>query len=318
MRGVSRVFFAAMASAGILSSATPSRAVDVRIAAIPIVDYAGLWICAERDFCKDAGIDLKFQTLGGGAAIIAAMTGGSLDLGAVGIVPAMRAKQQGIDLVFVALASAESNKQEGGPQDIVLVRDPALKSGKDLEGKKVGVNELRGVGQTWVSTWVAKTGGDPSKVAYEEYPVPSLVAALAQGRVDAVQVSEPFRTQGLQQGMTVIAFSQQIRDSVAVAGLVTTRKFLNGNEDLMRRFVEAFAKSQAYAVANPGEVRKVLQKYTKLGDVANSISLATYPTIFQRDDIEFWKENLNRYAGGNITFGFDDIVWNGARTGAKP
>lgn len=304
---------AIFASCEILAFTPPSLAVELRIAAIPIVDYAGLWACAERDFCKQAGIDLQFRTLGGGAAIIAAMTGGSLDLGAVGIVPALRARQQGIDLTFIALASAESNNQEGGPQDIVLVKDPSLKTGKDFEDKKVGVNELRGVGQTWVMAWVAKTGGNPAKVRFEEYPVPNLVAALVQGRVDAVQVSEPFRSQGLQQGLTVIPFSQQIEDSIAVASIVTTRKFATENEELMKRFIDAFAKSQEYAAANPAEIRKILLKYTRLGDAASTIALATYPTALQRGDFDFWINSLNAYGGANITYGFDDIVWKNAR-----
>lgn len=299
------------------SAAKPVEAQVVRklrIAAIPIVDYAGLWICVEQGFCEKGGIGLEFQTLGGGAAIIAAMKGGSLDLGAVGIVPALRARAQGLDLKFVALASAESNHQEGGPQDIILVKDPALKTGRNFEGKIVGVNELRGVGQTWVMAWVAATGGDPSKVQFQEYPVPGMVPALAQGRVDAVQVSEPFRTEGVRQGMTALPFSQQIKDSIAVAGVVTTEKFLAENEDLMKRFVDAFALSQEFASKNPDEVRKVLAKYTKLGDAAGTIALATYPNVFKPADIDFWKNSLNKYTGASIAFGFDDIVWKNART----
>jgi len=312
--GLWRAIFAGFAVA-VAFTPNPSSATELRIAIIPIVDYAGLWICEEKGFCKDADIELKLQTLGGGAAIIAAMKGGSLDLGGVGIVPALRAKAQGLDLKFVALASAESAQQVGGPQDIVLVRDPKIKTGKNLEGKTVGVNELRGVGQTWVSAWVAASGGDVSKVQFEEYPVPNLVAALSQGRVDAVQVSEPFRSEGLKQGMTVIPFSEQLQSSVAVAGIVTTTSFLTEHSDLLRKFVDAFAKSQKYAAAHPDDVRKILVKYTKLGDNAATVSLATYPASFIPSDIDFWKNSLNKYGGVKVDFGFGDIVWAQANVG---
>jgi NitT/TauT family transport system substrate-binding protein len=315
LRACRRSVLAGMTLAGALVGAgsTPGFAADLRIAAIPIVDYAGLWVCVEKGFCQAAGINLQFQTLGGGAAIIAAMKGGSLDLGAVGIVPALRARSAGLDLKFIALASAESNHQEGGPQDIVLVKDPAIKTGKDLEGKTVGVNELRGVGQTWVSAWVAATGGDVGKVMFQEFPVPNLVAALSQGRVDAVQVSEPFRTEGLKQGMTAIPFSEQLQDSIAVAGIVTTEKLLTENEGVMTKFVDAFAKSQEFAATHPAEVRQILAKYTKLGDNAGIVSLATYPTSFHVTDIDFWKTSLNKYGGANISFGFEEMVWKQAR-----
>ncbi len=129
------MFGGALTLAFTLATPYPVEAQEMRklrIATIPIVDYAGLWICMERGFCEQAGIQLEFRTLGGGATIIAAIKGGSLDLGAVGIVPALRARAQGLDLKFVALASAESNNQDGGPQDVILVKNPALKTGKDF------------------------------------------------------------------------------------------------------------------------------------------------------------------------------------------
>ena len=277
----------------------------LRIATIPIVDYGGLWICMERGFCQQAGISLENQTLGGGAAIIAAMRGGSLDLGAAAIVPTLLARAQGFDLKIVALASADTN-------NLLLVKDPAIKTGKDFEGKTVAVNELRGVGQTWVMAWVAANDGDPSKVKFQEFPVPGMVPAVTQGRVDAAQVSEPFRSEGIKQGLKTVA-SGKLTESIPVAGIVVTEKFLAENEALMVRFVDAFAKSQEYATKNPDEVRKVLPKYTKLGDTAATVALVKYPTEFRRDDIDFWKQSLNKYAGANINFGFDDIVWKRAR-----
>jgi NitT/TauT family transport system substrate-binding protein len=277
----------------------------LRIATIPIVDYGGLWICMERGFCEQAGISLENQTLGGGAAIIAAMRGGSLDLGAAAIVPTLLARAQGFDLKIVALASADTN-------NLLLVRDPAIQTGKDFEGKTVAVNELRGVGQTWVMAWVAANDGDPSKVKFQEFPVPGMVPAVTQGRVDAAQVSEPFRSEGIKQGLKTVA-SGKLTESIPVAGIVVTEKFLAENEALMVRFVDAFAKSQEYATKNPDEVRRVLPKYTKLGDTAATVALVKYPTEFRRDDIDFWKQSLNKYAGANINFGFDDIVWKRAR-----
>jgi NitT/TauT family transport system substrate-binding protein len=300
---------AVLAIASLLTAPYQTSAQELRklrIATIPIVDYGGLWICMEKGFCEQAGISLENQTLGGGAAIISAMRGGSLDLGAAGIVPTLLARAQGFDLKIVALASAADIN------DLLLVKDPAIKTGKDFEGKTVAVNELRGVGQTWVMAWVAANDGDPSKVKFQEFPVPGMIPALAQGRIDVAQVSEPFRSEGIKQGLKTVA-SGKLAESIAVAGIVVTEKFLAENEALMVRFVDAFARSQEYATKNPDEVRKVLPKYTKLGDTAATVALVKYPTEFRRDDIDFWKQSLNKYAGANINFGFDDIVWKRAR-----
>jgi len=295
---------ALMLAAALPPAAEAQEMRKLRIATIPIVDYGGLWICAERGFCEKAGIQLEFQTLAGGAAIIAAMRGGSLDMGAVGIVPALRARNQGFELKFLALASADSN-------NLLLVRNPAMKTGKDFEGKTIAVNELRGVGQTWVMAWTAANGGDPSKVNFQEFPVPGMVAAMTSGKVDGAQISEPFKSEGIKQGLHTVP-SGKLSESIAVAGIVVTEKFLAGNEALLKRFIDAFSKSQEYATKNPGEVRKILTKYTKLGDVAATVPLVKYPSTFHRSDIDFWKDSLNQYAGAGINVSFDDIVWNQA------
>src|SRR4051794_1742389 len=93
-----RSFIAGAALASFVAMSSPTCAQDLRklrIATVPIVDYGGLWICMEKGFCEQAGVSLENQTLGGGAAIIAAMRGGSLDLGAAAIVPTLRARAQG-------------------------------------------------------------------------------------------------------------------------------------------------------------------------------------------------------------------------------
>ena len=59
-----------------------------------------------------------------------------------------------------------------------MKKGSAIKSAKDLEGKKVAVNTLKNIGDTAVRESVRKAGGDPAKVKFVELPFDQMPAAL--------------------------------------------------------------------------------------------------------------------------------------------
>ena len=64
----------------------------------------------------------------------------------------------------------------------LVVKDPTIKSPKDLVGKKVATNTLKNIVDTTVKTIVNKDGGDPSKVNFVELAFPDMAAALDAGQ----------------------------------------------------------------------------------------------------------------------------------------
>jgi NitT/TauT family transport system substrate-binding protein len=297
---------------GAAGSGAPGQVDKIKVGILPIADTVGLFICADAGFCKEAGIELDFTTQTSGPANIAALQGGSIDVGTSIIAAGLQARQQGLSLKLLAPMNYESINNQGGPSGVLLVKDPNIKTGKDLEGKSFGVNAVGGGSDAWVMEWIAKTGGDPKKVTFTEVPIPNMTAAVEQGQIAGGQVAEPFRSQGLKNGLTQIAYSEQIQDEWPVNGLVATEKWLKGNPDLAKRLVGAFAKSQAFANENSAEVRRILTQRTQLGELANSINLHYYPTKFRELDITIWKDVLNRHHNSGITEGFQDAVWEGA------
>jgi len=57
-------------------------------------------------------------------------------------------------------------------------RGDAIRSGKDLEGKTVGVNGVRGINWVLTRSWVKLTGGDPEKVSFLELPNSVLIDSI--------------------------------------------------------------------------------------------------------------------------------------------
>lgn len=83
---------------------------------------------------KKYGIEAQITPFNGGAAIIAAVAGGSLDVGFSNIILAADAIERGIPVMMLAPAVISDDKSS----DIVLVkaRGSKLKTGADLNGRR--------------------------------------------------------------------------------------------------------------------------------------------------------------------------------------
>jgi ABC-type taurine transport system substrate-binding protein len=65
-------------------------------------------------------------------------------------------------------------------------KSSTIKDVKDLEGKTIGINALRGVAEVMIKNSLEKQGVDPDSIKLLEIPFPDIPAALGQKHVDAV------------------------------------------------------------------------------------------------------------------------------------
>ena len=108
----------------------------------------------------------------------------------------------------------------------------AIKSAKDLAGKKVAVNTLNNINTTTINEIVRKDGGDPSGIQYVELAFPDIPAAVSKGDVDAGQVVEPFLASGTGQGMTNIGSNYAgTAPNLQVAMYFTSVPYMQQNAD---------------------------------------------------------------------------------------
>ena len=143
----------------------------------------------------------------------------------------------------------------------------AIKTPKDLAGKKVAVNTLNNINTTTINEIVRKDGGDPSGIQYVELAFPDIPAAVSKGDVDAGQVVEPFLASGTGQGMTNIGSNYAgTAPNLQVAMYFTSVPYMQQNAETVTKFTKAINKSLAYAQEHPDEAREVLTKYTKIDE----------------------------------------------------
>ena len=241
----------------------PGQPDKVNVGVIAIVDVAPIYLGKQKGFFSRRNIDLSLQTAQGGAAIVPAVVSGQYQFGFSNVVSLLLAQSRNVPIKVVSNGNnttGDKAKDFGG----IVVKDTAITSPKQLEGKKVATNTLKNIVDTSVKQLVKKDGGDPAKVSFVELPFPDMTPALDANRVDAMFVVEPFLTGALKKGWKVIGTYADVHPNLCVALYFTSTQLISSNGDLVRRFTEAMKESLAYAEAHPDEVRAVLGTYTQI------------------------------------------------------
>jgi NitT/TauT family transport system substrate-binding protein len=228
--------------------------------------HADAYYAQDLGLFRRAGLNVDIQQYQGGSTIVAAITGGSLQIGAGNPLPLASARQRGIRVVLVAPGYLYDYAAPSPIDALAVAVNSPLRTGKDLEGKTVAVTGLRSVDHIVVYAWVDQHGGKSSLVKVVEIPQSAMVDAVAEGRVDAAQIGDPALTAGIDAGKVRILAKSY--DSVGKrffgAAWFANEDWANQNPQIIHKFASAINESAAWAVKNPEAAATVLQKYMKV------------------------------------------------------
>jgi NitT/TauT family transport system substrate-binding protein len=260
---------------------------QVAVGVIPIVDVAPIYLGKEKGFFEDEGIDLTLESGQGGAAIVPGVMSGQFQFGFSNVTSLMLARDQGLPLKIVA----PGNSSTGEVPDfsaVVVKGDSPIKSAKDLAGKTVAVNTLKNIGDTTVRESIRKDGGNPEDVKFVELAFPDMPAAVANGRVDAAWVVEPFVAISKSQGDRVVAWNLvDTAPDLMIAGYFTSEQTAQEDPELVQSFTDAITTSLEYADSHPDEVRDIVQTYTEIDDkLIADVTLPKWPTEVNRESTQ--------------------------------
>lgn len=270
------------------SSSTSSKSdVDkIKVGVIPIVDVAPIYLGKEQGFFSKRNIDLTLEQAQGGAAIVPAVVSGQYQFGFSNIVSLMLAQSKNVPIKVVA----NGNNATGDPKKdfgMIVVKDPAIKSAKDLAGKTVATNTLKNIVDTTVKQAVRADGGDPSAVKFVELGFPDMAAALDGGRVQGIFVVEPFLSAALAKGWHTVGAFADVQPSLTISAYFTSQQEIAKDADLVSRFGEAMKESLTYADGHPDAVRQIVTTYTTIkSDVAAKMTLPKYSTEIDKTSYE--------------------------------
>jgi NitT/TauT family transport system substrate-binding protein len=253
------------AGAAVAAARFPARAQalqPMRIATLPFDAGSEIFYGLDTGIFARNGIEVKLETAQSGPAVAAAVAGGALDAGFSNVVSIAAAFKRGLPFAFIACGAIYSS---AAPSSVLLVKkDGPIRSGKDLNGKTVGTNGLKNIGQYAPALWIDRNGGDSSTVKFVEVAPSEDYEAIDTGRLDACNVAEPQITEMKPIARMLGKPYDTLGDGWMIAGYFSTHEWADKNPDLHRRFVNAMRETAQWANANHERSAEILAKYTKL------------------------------------------------------
>lgn len=276
-------------------SPTPRALRKLKVGYIPLTDFLGMYAGMEQGYFRDESIEIELQAMAGGAAIIPAITGGSLDLGISNYVSVILAAAQGLDIKVISDSAYEGKAKPA--HAIIVKKGGPIKSARDLNGKKVAVNTRNNIVHLGFMEWVERNGGDAKSLQFVELPFPQMPAALSQGQIDAAGIVEPFVTVATSGDAQILApYFAELRDPMAVAGFVSTQKWIDQNKEVAAAFHRANTKGIQFVQQNEGKAREYAVKYANLRpDLAEKINLAVLRSTPLTEAVQFWIDMAKKW-----------------------
>ena len=256
---------AASAAAGFGASAAPADAQElhsVSVLEVPTDGAKSVLYAQKAGLFRKHGIDANIVGMGSGAAVYAAVIGGSADFGSGSLWPVYQAYIRGLPLRIIAPASTYSSKH---PDGFLLVRkDSPIHNPRDLNGKILGGDSVSDIGVVSTRAWLDQHGGDGKSLRSVDLKQTEQLEALDAGRIDAVTLKPPYLTVAQESGKFRILGTPY--DAVAPLFLlscwVATVDYIAKNPDIVSGFAAGLMEAARYTNAHEAETIDLVAKFS--------------------------------------------------------
>jgi NitT/TauT family transport system substrate-binding protein len=258
----------------------------IRVGAGPVDQATPIFYAVKAGLYKKYGVNVEVVKLPNGAAIAAAIAGGSAQLGQASPLSAILAVSKGLPFTVIGnLASYDSVHPDFG---LLVPVDSPIKSPKDLEGKTLAAVALEDMNSLATFAWLDAHGVDRGRLKVVELPASATLAAMEQGRADASTFYEPFFSSFMAGGKVRLpaspydALGKHFSTSVLFGGTA----WVADHRDAVQNFLRATQEASAYVAAHETESAQLIADFAGL-------DVATLPNI--------------RHAARGVTIGPSDL-----------
>jgi NitT/TauT family transport system substrate-binding protein len=301
-RGAHRLGVATVAAAivalavfGSTAASAPYRghapAAEVRVVTLPIANGLPLDLGIRKGFFAQQGIEIKKTTLQSGNDVVLALANNNGDIGYLGFVPMFIAVTSNIQMTLAAASEVEGTSAADNWQNILVKGNSSIRTARDLAGKTIAVNALKGVGEVMIKAAMEKIGVRPNAFRLTALPFPQMRSALNNGQVDAIWVPEPFLTQALNidNARIVMAPGPVMGRYTPIGGYAARQSWQRQNPALAARFRTAINRALSYAQSHPDEIRQMLPPGTQ------NVRLPIWSPVVDRSKLQSLANYARKY-----------------------
>lgn len=271
---------------------------------------AEVYYADELGLFKKRGIQVQIENMRSGAAEAAAVAGGALDIGEQNIISMAHAHERNLNFKYIAPAG-EYVSSSSTTSLVIGKNNTTIKTGKDLEGKAVGVSSLGDLSQIGAAAWIEKHGGDSTKVRFIEMTAAEIGAAVGRGTIDAGVIPEPSLTIAEDAGQVKVLGQpyDALNDRFMINGWFASADWIAKNRATAKKFADAIYEAGKWANAHRAESAKILDKHSRAdAAVIAKMRRATYGEKFDAKAIQAVIDTAVRYKGLKSSFDVTGLI----------
>jgi ABC-type nitrate/sulfonate/bicarbonate transport system substrate-binding protein len=260
------VFGLALGAVAAAGTALAQDIPTIRVGWTIPAEEAKYWMMKRPEKFPNLGKTYKIEwsQFNGTSPMTSAMQAGALDCATQGVLPIAQSMAAG-NLQLYVIAQHVGERPGSFSVYWAVKDDSPIKTVADLKGKTVGISVIGGGTHGPFDLMLRKNGVDPAKdIKLVEVGFALSEDALRSGRVDAVNMNQPFAARAEAKGgvRKLFALSEVVPNIVHI--LEACRKdFVDKNPELVTAYVKDITAAMKMAVANREETMKVVSEVMK-------------------------------------------------------
>jgi len=219
---------------------------SVKVAYVPIMKFATLYVAADRGLFEKYGLDVEIERVASGTEAIAFLSEGQIDVGGIAIVTSLwNGWNQGLDIRIIAPGALEPF--ENSPTQLIasqaLIADGTISDVASLAGQTVAVAGGPGSGGEYLLAKALELGGltirDVETVNIGNADMP---AAFENGSIAAGILGSPYADQVINSGFGD-PLASDLTPGLMTVAFVGSGNFVSERPEVAARFVLALTEA---------------------------------------------------------------------------
>jgi NitT/TauT family transport system substrate-binding protein len=238
-------------------------------------EYAPLFLALDKGYYKAEGLDVDLAEGSGAQTVLKLLATGNEKFGYGPAVAAATAVSQGLPVKVIALY------QTGAPMGVISFPEVALKTPKDLEGKRLAIS----VGETFSDMLIPFTRinrVDIGKIQQIQMDASARTIQFLTRNVDVMSVYLSNELPQVERRAGVKFNVLKVSDfglNVLGASMMVGNAFAEQNPEAVKKLLRATAKGYRDAMANPKEAAKAMAKYMKVPEDSEVLERQVEATV---------------------------------------
>lgn len=258
----------------------------IRVAYIPCDHEAALFVALAQDKYTANGLNVETKSISTGSSIVSALASGDIDVGYVGIAPAMQGISEGVPIKIVGAVNEDGS-------GIVVDENSNITNTTDLVGKKIATPGVSSIQQVLLLYQLEKYNITPSQVDISSVNIFMLPSTLASKKVDGYIAYEPYVSIAPYTDVgKVLMYSEDIMPGHPCCVIVARQDFIDQHPQELQTFLDIHKNSTEFVKGNKNESANLVSEELTSNPELEKTAL-THVIFVSQLDADFQNKVLN-------------------------